>query len=303
MTAQMNQSRRIAMVAATVMLLFGAVAIGAMIRVRGIHLKKTPIYPAENRQLSNLPTETESWIRVGSDYVEPAEILEVLGTENYLTRQYTEKHPKNPDRPVMIQVHGAYYTGGIDTVPHVPERCFVGGGLQQSSSSIVLPLDIDPSGWAEDRSVPEEFGGESKKVYTTRLSNDRAYTDAPGMRVRLPRNVGPSEPISMRFSEFIGQERTIYAGYFFIANGQTKANANDVRALAFNLDDDYSYYLKIQINTNAVDSLEEFIEVSGSFISEMLGEIMRCVPDWTDVQRGDYPPDNPKRNQDPKTDS
>jgi hypothetical protein len=130
-----------------------------------------------------------------------------------------------------------------------------------------------------------------------RLSNDRDYTDAPGKRVRLPRNVGPDEPISMRFSEFIGQERTIYAGYFFIANGQTKANANDVRSLAFNLNDDYSYYLKIQINTNSVGSLDEFVALSESFISEMIGEIMRCVPDWTEVQLGEYPEDNPKKNQ------
>lgn len=301
MSARSKQSRTIAMVVASIMLLCGAGAISAMIQVRGIHLKKTPIYPEENRQLSNLPTETESWIRQGPDYVEPAEILEVLGTENYLTRQYTEKNPKDPKNPVIIQVHGAYYTGGIDTVPHVPERCFVGGGLQQSSSSTVLPLDIDPSGWAQDRGVPEELGGLDGKVYTVRLSNERAYTDAPGMRVRLPRNVGPDEPIQMRFSEFIGQERTIYAGYFFIANGRTKANANDVRALAFNLEDDYAYYLKIQINTNSVDSLEEFVEVSGSFISEMIGEIMRCVPDWTEVQRGHYPEDNPRRNQ--ETDS
>lgn len=301
MTVLSNQSRTVALVTASAMLLCGALAIGAMIQVRGIHLKKTPIYPDNNRQLSNLPTETESWVRLGSDYVEPAEILEVLGTENYLTRQYIEKNPKNPERPVIIQVHGAYYTGGIDTVPHVPERCFVGGGLQQSNSSSVLPLDIDPSGWAQDRGVSEEYGGLDGKVYTVRLSNDRAYTDAPGMRVRLPRNVGPDEPIEMRFSEFIGQERTIYAGYFFVANGQTKANANDVRAMAFNLDDDYAYYLKIQINTNTVDTLDEFVEVSGSFIDEMLGEIMRCVPDWTEVQRGEYPADNPKRLQDPNS--
>lgn len=298
MSMNANQSRKIALITAIVMLLSGAVAIGAMIQIRGIHLKKTPIYPKGNRQLSNLPTQTPSWVRNGSDHIEAAEILEVLGTENYLTRQYIEKNPKDPKNPVIIQVHGAYYTGGIDTVPHVPERCFVGGGLQQSTSSIVIPLDIDTAGWAHDRTVPSELGGADEKVYTVRLSNDSEYTDAPGKRVRLPRNIGPEDPISMRFSEFIGQEQTIYAGYFFVANGQTKANANDVRSLAFNLDDDYSYYLKIQINTNTVDSLDEFVTISESFISEMIGEIMRCVPDWTEVQLGEYPEDNPKKNQD-----
>ncbi len=276
-------------VLALVMLLIGAGAMTAMINTRGIHLTKTPIYPKDNRQLASLPTETTNWIRVGSDQVEATEVLEVLGTENYLNRFYTKKNPEDPTRSVALRLHGAYYTGGIDTVPHIPERCFVGGGLQQSSSSRSVALKLDTSSWAIDRGVPEELGGINGKIYTTRLSNDRTMTDAPGLRVRLPRNVGPDDQIQMRVSEFIGAGRTIYAGYFFIANGRTKANANDVRALAFNLDDNYSFYLKVQINSNTVDSMDEFIEASSELLSELIGEIMRCVPDWTKVEQGIYP--------------
>jgi len=121
-------------------------------------------------------------------------------------------------------------------------------------------------------------------------------TDSPGLRVRLPRNVAPDTPIMMRFSEFIGGGKPIYAGYFFIANGQTKANANDVRALAFNLEDDYSFYLKVQINSNSVESMDEFVAASSELIGEIIGEIMRCVPDWTRVDQGLYPPSESQNN-------
>jgi hypothetical protein len=298
MDPKQNRTRRVATCVAMAMLILGGGGIAATIRTQGFNLSKTPIYPMDNRQLSNLPTETDRWIRSGSDHVEPTEILEVLGTENYLTREYIEKEPADPRRPIMLHFHGAYYTGGIDTVPHVPERCFVGGGLQQTTSSTVIPLRLDTSDWAADRSVPEELGGQDGKVYTTRLSNDYKRTDAPGLRVRLPRNVSPESLIEMRFSEFTGGESTIYAGYFFIANGRTKANANDVRALAFNLEDDYAYYLKIQISANTVGSMDEFVEAASVLIGETLGEIMRCVPDWTEVQSGRYPEDNPNGIQD-----
>ncbi len=34
---------------------------------------------------------------------------------------------------------------------------------------------------------------------------------------------------------------------------------------------------------------------NSSLIGELLPDLMRCVPDWEDVLRGDYPADNPLR--------
>jgi len=163
MSEHTQQTKSVAVGIATAMLVGGAIAIGVLISTRGIHLTKTPIYPKDNRQLSNIPTETTNWTRLGSDRVESAEVLEVLGTENYLSRDYIEKDPKDPSRTVLLALHGAYYTGGIDTVPHIPERCFVGGGLQQSISSHSRALTIDTTNWTVDRSVPKEFGGDQRQ--------------------------------------------------------------------------------------------------------------------------------------------
>lgn len=283
-----------ARVGALAVLLASAVGMGAAIRTGGIHLRKIPIYPPENRQLANIPAETPGWVRLGVDVTESAEVLEVLKTENYVTRSYLKKGTGEGGTPAMVlEFHAAYYTGMIDTVPHVPERCFVGGGLQQSRASRVMDLELPGASWVRDATVPEEFAGRSGSIYTVRLNNNSAYTTAPGVRVRLPREVGPGNPIRMRVSEYLlpsGQK--YYAGYFFIANGGTVPNANDVRTLAFNLTDDYAYYLKVQVNSGTVGSVEELAEEASGLLDELIGEIMRCVPDWVDVEAGLYPAGN-----------
>jgi hypothetical protein len=72
-------------------------------------------------------------------------------------------------------------------------------------------------------------------------------------------------------------------------------SAEQVRLLAFNLTDDYAYYLKVQITSGGVESPQELASLAGSLLDDLLGEIMRCVPDWTEVRAGRYPPDHPRR--------
>jgi len=293
---------RVALGASLVMLV-GAGAIGAFIQFNGVHMQKTPIYAEGNRQVSSIPNVTASWKQIGSDQIMGAEIVETLGTENYVSRNYYRTRDADPQHPIVVDFHAAYYTGMIDTVPHVPERCFVGGGLQQGDFSRVMELAMDTSSWRVDPSVPNEFAGLSGEIYTVRLSNDPKESDAPGSRVRLPRGIGPDSPIRMRVSEFIDPDGSrLYAGYFFIANGGTKANANDVRQLAFNLDDDYAYFLKVQITGRTFGSFDEFNIYAGELVGELIGEIMRCVPDWVDVQMGIYPPENPGGEADERVD-
>ncbi|MEM9373132.1 MAG: exosortase-associated EpsI family protein [Planctomycetota bacterium] len=285
---------------ALAILILSAASLSGVIASAGINLKKTAIYPRDNRQLSSIPTETEHWTRLSADRIESPEIVETLGTSNYLTRTYIRRSDMETDRPMVIEFHAAYYTGAIDTVPHVPERCFVGGGLQQSKSSRILDLDLEGSSWLADPSVEPEFAGVDGTMYSVRLPNDTAFTDAPGRRVRLPRGVGPDSPFRIKCSEFsLPGGGSFYAGYFFIANGGTVASANGVRTLAFDLSADYAYYLKVQVNSATVGSMEELAEVSAGLIDELIGELMRCVPDWVEVQRGVYPEDRPDANAEP----
>ncbi len=275
----------------------GAAGFSAAISKYRLHLRKLEIHPPGGRQLSQLPTRVPGWERQGGDQIEDADVLEVLGTDNYVSRVYVETDPKDPRKPFRIDVHAAYYTGMIDTVPHVPERCFVGGGLQQASSSRVMDLPLDTSLWQPDQSVPENLRGESGTLYTTRTLGYE-YSDAPGTRVRLPRDVTPERPLPIRVSAFgeSGKEQ-LFAGYFFIANGGVVANANDVRTLAFDLTSDYAYYLKIQVTSASPSSGEELVERSAELLDGLMAEVMRCSPDWVEVETGRYPEDNPRREQ------
>ncbi|MBZ0172334.1 MAG: hypothetical protein K8E66_08150, partial [Phycisphaerales bacterium] len=230
---------------ALAILVVSAVGFGRVISAYGFHLRKEAILPPDGRLLINIPTESESWVQEGPDDIMDAEVLETLGTENTVSRVYIEKNPADPSNPRAINFHAAYYTGMIDTVPHVPDRCFVGGGLQKSSTSVVLDLPMDTNDWAPDAGVSPDLRGPIGEIYTAPTSF--RFSDLKGRRVRLPRGVGPDNPIGMKVSEFRGSGDTVlFAGYFFIANGGTVASAEGVRTLAFDLTSDYAYYLKVQ---------------------------------------------------------
>ena len=92
----------------------------------------------------------------------------------------------------------------------------------------------------------------------------------------------------------------VFAGYFFIANGGTVPNAESVRLLAFNLDDTYSYYVKVQFSSATVDSAEELVEIVGSMLTVMLPEFMLRLPDWVDVREGRYPASAKRSSEDNK---
>lgn len=258
-----------------------------VIQAYGIHLRKLPIHAEGGRLVSAIPHESEHWVRVGVDRRESAEIEAELGTTNYVTRTYIRRDTIGTERPIMVEVHIAYYTGKIDTVPHVPERCFVGGGLSIGGGTTVERIPLRGDDWVEDTSAPSELG----RIVTTRLSN--RFSDRPGARVRLPAD---PQDLRMLVTGFLTREQErFYVGYFFIANGRTVERAEGVRALAFNLTDDYSYYCKVQFTSPQARSPRELAEIAGSFLDDMYGEIARVVPDWVEVVEGRFPADNPRR--------
>lgn len=267
-----------ATVVATLILASSAIGIALVQNLGGMHFRKLEIYAPDNRQFHQLPADLPSWKRLGRDEIMSKEAVEELGTDNYISRHYVSKEPIN-GKQVLIDLHCAYYTGMIDTVPHVPERCLVGAGWEQAGASREIRVPIDPMLLAPARDVDPEIHGE---LYTMRSKVTHS-------RVRMPRGV---EDLSIRVTPFRNQqhEASFYAGYFFIANGGVVASANGVRVLAFNLDDDYAYYAKIQFTSPNVESAEELGEAVASLLEEMLPEIVRCVPDWVDVTEGRYPP-------------
>lgn len=283
----MNASlRNPAFLAGAAVLLISAVALNYAVAALKWNLRKLPIEAEQKTQA--LPAETRSWKSV-HEWRESAEVVEELGTENYLNRIYKRVVEGDTEsEPETLQVHLAYYTGMVDTVPHVPERCMVGGGwtIASGGGAQIVRVPLDLARWSVDRDATKEFASDESPIYRARLQN--------ALSARLPRGI---ENLSLNCTTFErpGSADRMVAGYFFIANGGLSSTAEGVRLLAFDLRSDYAFYLKVQVSSSRVRTAEELAALAADFLQEMLPEIMACVPDWIEVQRGRYPDDNPNR--------
>lgn len=274
-TAAWKRMRVPAFAATLAILLVSAVGLRAALAVKGVYLSKSPIYAEGDLQFHSMPTTYDTWERVGADAVMSAEVLETLGTRNYLSRWYARK---GSDKSAPVELHLAYYTNMVDTVPHVPERCFVGGGMSITGSSKVLRIPIDMDRFFADRDAdPAKHKG---RIFKGR--------DSFGRDVRMP--VGLEE-LRMNVTRFThpGSDKPVFAGYFFIANGGIVPLAEQVRLLAFDLKERYAFYAKVQFTSAAATSEEELAQTAASMLNEMLPDIMRRVPDWVEVEEGRYP--------------
>ncbi|MBM4108533.1 MAG: exosortase/archaeosortase family protein [Phycisphaerae bacterium] len=246
-----------------------------------IYLRKLPIHPESGVLVRSIPTALPTWERVGTDRVESPDVEKALGTTNYVTRTYRRSRPLSPAR--IMDVHLAYYTGMVDTVPHVPDRCFVGAGIQIGpEGSRVVPVPLDRSGWSESGDPADPRRG---RVWTVPMRNEFGARVGD---VALPRDI---DRLGLRVTQFIRPDDglSMYAGYFFIANGAAVDSAGGVRLLAFDLESRYAYYLKVQFNGVTAASAEELAADAGDLLSELLPDLMKCVPDWVRVEKGLYP--------------
>ncbi len=264
----------LALIVACVTLAVGGIGFRYAVHAANAYLEKKPV--PLRRPLTNIPKRLRAWQAVGEDLKLTAELEEALGTHQYLDRTYVDG---DGGGAVHLGIHVVYYTGLIDAVPHVPDRCLVAGGWVKLGMPSNLEVHLDRSGWGTDPERVNLRTGEPYPVMTFR----HHVTDEP-ITVRMP--IGD---FKVRTTEFRSGERPdirIYAGYFFIANGQVTPWPEKVRSFAFDLKTRYAYYTKVQFSMYAAREFEreEFAEVVSGFLHEFLPELMWCLPDWADVE-------------------
>lgn len=123
-----------------------------------IYMAKKPVPPPPgtkvvNYQLKSFPKTLGPYTLIEAS-AEPLkeDVLETLGTASnpnnwYYMAVYEDKQTKE-----MMRLDVTYYTGLLDAVPHVGERCIVaGGGTIRSdlSGKRVLPLTQVPQEWRQ----------------------------------------------------------------------------------------------------------------------------------------------------------
>lgn len=292
-----------AFIVAFLLLVLTAAGMAVLPGYMNVYLRKKPL--DSRRHMRAVTTLTASWEQVGQDRQELEDVLKTLGTHNTVTRYYKQRHPADASRPIYLELHLAYYTGMVDTVPHVSDRCMVAGGWLPLGNSAVRPVRLDTTSWRRARDVPPEIA-DAATLTLSRLPSDPAYTNFPGQEVLLPYGLIVASPetddrrnneVPFRISTFEdpNTQAVSMIGHFFIANNRLTPSADDVRQLAFRLTDDYAYYVKVQISMSRMGARDQrdaasftpadLADVAGGFLSEMLPEIMLCLPDWLAVER------------------
>lgn len=222
-------------------------------------------------ELYELPKEVGSWKLVRTEPPLPDDVEAALGTDKYISMIYEDLDYPEHDPGAKVRIHVAYYTGMIDTVPHVPDRCFLGAGMQLIDSDFAaMRLELP-----EARPDPKSDNLLTPSVLT------------PPRRVRVPtasfnaRHVSFDDPGSSR--------PEIHALYFFIANGKYMSTAEDVRLEGFNISDKYSFYCKVEVQPLWVEDPDLARQRTQALLSAIVPEVMAALPDWVEVRAGTYP--------------
>jgi len=208
--------------------------------------------PLPLKQSFDILDETllEPYKVIDKSKIENQDILESLGTEDYLqwVLEDTSVDSMSPVRNCSVFV--TYYTGNPDQVPHVPEACYTGGGNQVENSSLV---DI----YIGDVNIPSV----PRKISATALTFTRKSTE-----------------IWQASSEFV-------VIYFFKVNGEYKGNRTAVRLALGDLTSEYSYFSKVELKFFNAKGLypdkQQSMDAAGRLLRVLLPVLERNHwPDW-----------------------
>ena len=270
-----DRNAKIAFVALAITLAGSGVGFRFAVESVNAYLEKQPV--PLRAQLTTIPLRLGNWRAQSEGAPLTAEVIEELGTDQYIDRRYTRSDVN--ENKLQLLLHITYYTGLIDAVPHVPDRCLVAAGLVPRALPKNLPLDIDDTQWVLSS---EHLNKRTNKPYPVLTHFDRV-TGKP-VRVHMP--IGDFQLRTTEFGSKENQGMRVYAGYFFIANGETMPHPLDVRKFAFDLTSRYAYYAKVQFllaGSSDIDQ-DDFIEIVSGVLPDLLPELMRCLPDWVIVE-------------------
>lgn len=143
------------------------------------------------------------------------EMIEALGTREYLNWLLIDETKKPADPTRMVRVFITYYTGKPDLVPHEPRECMVAGGFTIRNEETVA-FDIP-------------------------------RTD--GSKAQIPVAVLDFE--EPQRAESFTAPRIMPVTFFFWANGDYTTTRLGVRRAVANLSHRYAYYTKIEVSFSA----------------------------------------------------
>ena len=234
--------------------------------------------PLRHVLITSLPLEKDHYVFHEDQYL-PPEVVDELGTKDYLSRTYRDLEIPEGQPGSFVRLHVAYYTGLVDTVPHVPDRCFVVGGADHKGLHAAT-LSLDP------QRVTARDDGDGYTAYAGIDAPDNPPGDY-GTLVTLPER--DIEASRFTFGPPGREDTDQHVIYFFAANGKFLADPNEVRFQGFDIRDTHSYYCKIEVMIHGETDPQRVEERTAELLNTFLPEIMACLPDWQQVQQGEWP--------------
>lgn len=269
-----DKSARVAFVAACVLLLASGAGFQWAVAALNIYLKKEPVELRD--RFDGISTTIGRYRAVGKDRLLDEATIEELGTDKYLDRSYAiAGSPRNG----VLNVQLAYYTGMIDAVPHVPDRCLVAAGLTMRTQPENLPLTVDRHAWFND-----PLG--KVNVVTNQPYSVAQVERIGGMKTAVRMPIGDFALRTTEFGKLDQPDLRLYSGYFFIANGRMTPAPEQVRMLAFRPSEKFAYYCKVQFTYGArAATQDQYLSMVSDFLSDFLPELMQVLPDWSQIEQ------------------
>ena len=255
-----------------------AVVVNVATSALQLHFKKLPVPLVHD--LSTVPARLGPWVQVSIDEPLDRETQDLLGTDLYFFRDYVdsrlvdqaqlaafegksgnERHAMaaalQRNRPeAVINCAVTYYTGMVDTVAHIPERCYVANGYVPHDPAI-LSWNLGPT-----------FDG-----------NDGSHD----LQVE-----------SIAFDDRANADGVTRVAYCFFADGRWECDSLKVREDLQNLRTTHSFYSKVELRTTIPDAAVSN-GVMTDFLRAALPSVRKCYPDWNSVEGRGVPAKGPGR--------
>lgn len=172
-------------------------------------------------------------------------------------RRIQDEHPE-----AVMALNVTYYTGMVDTVAHIPDRCMVADGYEPRNAKTI---DLSPG------TLPDGTPRQLKAQFAT-------FEDQTG-HGRVSRNIA----------------------YFFHCNGGYEPSPVGVRGKLQNLFERHAYYAKVELMTDdparpgaapptdaqKAEAEKKSVAAMNDLLSVALPEVERCLPDWNALKGGE----------------
>jgi hypothetical protein len=175
------------------------------------------------------------------------DVLQVLGTRDYLLRVYTDTTKPSNEAGATLALNVNYYATGNST-PHVPEICWAGSGLEEAT-------DLRKTFVVND--VRRADGTVEKELRMHLISFKVQNSD---------------------FGE--GSSSNIYknVAYLFEVNGDCVATPKEVLSGFWKASNPHAYHSKIEVTLQQPCTQEEAERAISDFIREALPAVEECLP-------------------------